>query len=168
MKQRHCTTCGRVTEQKADNLFVCESGHENWINLIPGTTCFVLKDGKFLYGIRSGEVNPGGLDVPGGFIDLGETLEQATIREAKEELGVDVRILDYTGSYLSDYAGRPILNLVFVAEMTGGEVKPDDDMNGGDPVWRDVNDLPAEDELSWPWMYAAQQDVIAWYNRQKQ
>jgi ADP-ribose pyrophosphatase YjhB (NUDIX family) len=164
MNQNFCAHCGQATEQRANNLFVCSNNHENWINAIPGGSCFILKDGKVLYGIRSGEPNPGGLDIPGGFIDLGETLEQATIREAKEELGVDIRLLDCLGSYLSDYDGREILNLPYVAEMVGGEPKPGDDMNGGDPVWLDIDHLPKESELSWPWIYAAQQDFVKWYH----
>src|SRR5688572_10494553 len=152
MKQSHCTKCGQETEKRAENLFVCPNGHENWLNTVPGVTCFILKDDKVLYGIRSGEPNSGGLDVAGGFLDLNETAEEAAVREAKEELGVDVKLLGYLGSFVSDYDGRAILNLIFVSEMTGGEVRTADDMNGGDPVWFDIDDLPAESELSWPWL----------------
>ena len=37
--------------------------------------------------------------VPGGAIELNETLEEATIREVKEELNLDVEVLEYLGSF---------------------------------------------------------------------
>lgn len=140
--QRFCIYCGQETKQRAENLRVCANGHENWINYIPGASCFILKDGKVLYGVRSIEPSIGGLNIAGGFIDLGETVEEAVIREAREEMGLEIRIVDYLGSYPSDYAGRPILNLTFIAEPIGGHLQPAEDMSGGDPVWRDIDDLP--------------------------
>lgn len=165
--QRYCVYCGQETEQRAENLRVCANGHENWINLIPGGGCFIIKDDKVLYGVRSIEPSAGGLDVPGGFVDLGETLEQNIVRETKEEMGVDVQLVDFLGTYLSDYAGRPILALVYIAEIIGGEVKPDDDMNGGDPVWRAIDNLPGASEVAWAWIVEAHPDLIKWYNEHR-
>ncbi|WP_457635894.1 NUDIX domain-containing protein [Persephonella sp.] len=42
---------------------------------------------------------PLGLAIPGGFVDVGETVEQAVIREMKEETGLDVEIIRLLGVY---------------------------------------------------------------------
>ena len=56
-----------------------------------------LKD-QLLVTIRAYPPARGQLDLPGGFVDPGETAEQAVAREIKEELGLDVQHLTYFGS----------------------------------------------------------------------
>lgn len=48
----------------------------------------VIKDGRILCGIRSGNTAPGCICGPGGHIESGETPEQAAIRETQEEFGI--------------------------------------------------------------------------------
>jgi len=71
---------------------------------------------------------PHGWAIPGGFIDVGETVEQGAIREAKEEIGLDVELKALLGCYSSpdrDPRGQTI-SLVYVAEARG-EPKAQDD-----------------------------------------
>lgn len=164
---QYCTKCGMKLERRTDNLYVCAEGHENWVNAICGTVIYIVRDSTVLYGVRSIEPHKGGLDVPGGFLDLNETIEQSVHREAAEEMGVTISTLDYLGSYVSDYAGRQIINIAYVARLSDDSPgpQPGDDMNGGDPAWREIDNLPTHDELAWPWQLTAQIDLVKWYSK---
>jgi len=71
---------------------------------------------------------PVGLALPGGFVDVGERVEQALVREMKEETGLDVRIVRLLGIF-SDPKRDPrfhTASAVFVARAKG-EPKAGDD-----------------------------------------
>ena len=71
---------------------------------------------------------PYGWALPGGFVDYGESLETAAIREAREEASLDVRLLSQLGAY-SDPGRDPrhhTISVVFIAEADGMPVAADD------------------------------------------
>lgn len=167
---RYCTACGQETIAQAPNHYICANGHHNYVDPSPAGVAYILDGDKVLFGVRSREPKPGKLNTPGGFLDLDETAEAATLREVKEELGLDVKIIDYLGTYATHYTecNQRVLNIVFIAHYQGGDIKPGDDMNGGEPVWRSINDLPSADELSFDyWQIDAQNDLKAWYDNHK-
>ncbi len=60
--------------------------------------------------------------LPGGYMEAGESIDQATIREVKEETGLDVRLKRVVGIYTNPNESK--LVVTFEAEITGGEIKP--------------------------------------------
>jgi len=71
---------------------------------------------------------PYGWALPGGFVDYGESLEEAAIREAKEETSLNVRLVGQLGAYSDpkrDPRGHHI-SVVFIAEAEGEPVARDD------------------------------------------
>ncbi|WP_240418443.1 NUDIX hydrolase [Paenibacillus periandrae] len=70
---------------------------------------------------------------PGGEVEQGETLEQAVIREVKEETGYDIGItgLSSVREIVFTDAGSHVLIFTFFADITGGDMliqDPDDDI----------------------------------------
>jgi ADP-ribose pyrophosphatase YjhB (NUDIX family) len=71
---------------------------------------------------------PGGWALPGGFVDYGESLESAAVREAKEETGLDVELTRQFHTY-SDPERDPrhhTITTVFIAKAAGKAVAGDD------------------------------------------
>jgi len=67
--------------------------------------------------------------LPGGFVDYGETVEQACIREVKEECSIDVEITGLHGVYSDpnrDPRGHTV-SVIFNAKYMSGELKGSDD-----------------------------------------
>jgi 8-oxo-dGTP diphosphatase len=85
------------------------------------------RPGRPIVVIRRGHPPPGHA-LPGGFVDIGETVEHAAMREAREETGLDVRLVALLGVY-SDPARDPrghSVAIVYVAAATGEPVAGDD------------------------------------------
>ncbi len=71
---------------------------------------------------------PAGWALPGGFVDYGESLEAAAVREAKEETSLDVELVRQFGAY-SDPARDPrhhTVTVVFIGRTRGKPLAGDD------------------------------------------
>jgi ADP-ribose pyrophosphatase YjhB (NUDIX family) len=71
---------------------------------------------------------PHGWAIPGGFIDYGESADDAAVREAKEETSLDVELTELFGVYSNPNRDPRFhtLTMVYLAKA-GGEPKADDD-----------------------------------------
>jgi ADP-ribose pyrophosphatase YjhB (NUDIX family) len=62
---------------------------------------------------------------PGGYVDRGEMLTDAAVREAREECGLDVHLEGLVNIY--SYAGRTPVIVVYAATVVGGTLAADDE-----------------------------------------
>ena len=86
---------------------------------------------------------PYGWAIPGGFVDVGESVPDAAVREAKEETCLDVELVCLLGCY-SDPSRDPrghTVTMIYVARASGDPVAADDaaDVAVFDPVNVDVD-----------------------------
>ncbi len=107
--------------------------------------------GELLLARRAIEPYKGMLDLPGGFIEHGESAEEGIYREIKEELGVNIVELEYFGSFPNEYPFDGLLvftlDLVFKATLDCPElIKPMDDISGIEfyrPSEIDLDEIPS-------------------------
>lgn len=99
-------------------------------NPVPTVDIAILDDADRLVLVQRGrEPFRGSWVLPGGFMEYGETVEEAAVREALEETGLTVRLVAVLGVY-SDPQRDPrhhTLTTVFVAQPVSGELRGGDD-----------------------------------------
>lgn len=79
-------------------------GHKLYVNEVAATVALIVNaQGELLFVRRRYDPAKGTLDLPGGFVDVGETAEHAIIREVREELNLEVSELQFFGSFPNRY-----------------------------------------------------------------
>jgi len=94
--------------------------------------------------------------IPGGFVDRGEEVIKAALRETEEECGIKTRIKHLLGVY--SYPGRPVVVVVYVAEHLSGELIVGDESMAMKLVSPEA--IPWE-ELAFPSTVDALKDYVA-------
>lgn len=90
--QLYCPRCGDAALINFDDkIFGCSRcGYTYYHNTAVGVSVIVRCGGRIAWITRATEPGAGLLDLPGGFVEGGESLESAVIREAHEEIGVEL------------------------------------------------------------------------------
>ena len=109
-------------------------------------------DGKILMVKRAIDPMMGRWSLPAGYVDRGEVVEEAAIREVREETGVEVRLDSLLGVYST--AGAPVILVVYAATVTAGVASPGDEAQ--DVAYFPADGLPEmpfphDDEIMRDW-----------------
>ena len=138
---RYCPFCGAdgLTQRSPKRLACDACGGEWFINPAAAAGAIIVDDeDRLLVGVRGQEPAKGTWDLPGGFADHGESIEETVRREVREETGLDLATLDYFASEPNAYPYKgvryPTCDLAFVCRPAPGhEARPGDDLS--DLLW---------------------------------
>ena len=128
MELNYCRRCGAELKKKTGNAYACANGHTLFPNPAPTVGVFLFDtDGKVIMSVRGIEPNKGRLDSIGGFVDDGETFEQALEREVREETGLvpddystPMYLTSAPSGYEYDGEVRSVLSCFFTATLREG------------------------------------------------
>ena len=108
-----------------------------------GVGVILVKDRQILLVKRGHEPNKGMWSIPGGLIKLGETAEEAAIREVREETGLEVSIGAVAGIFnviIKDSDSKIKYHYVIIdyfGEVVGGMLRPGTDVTDARWFWLD-------------------------------
>lgn len=122
---KYCQQCGHGLAEKTIEGKVrpyCQScGFVVFLDPKVAAVVLVSKDGKLVLVQRNIEPAFGRWSFPSGYVDRGEVVEDAAVREVKEETGLNVRLNDFIGLYSS--TGDVVILAVYSAEVVGGKLE---------------------------------------------
>jgi NAD+ diphosphatase len=122
---KYCPKCGAAALRPAgQKLLRCSAcGFELYLNPAAAVAGVIVDGrGRMVVLVRGKDPGKGLWDLPGGFVDPGETAEDALRREVREEIGLEVTALRYLGSWPNVYEYMGVryrtLDMGFVGEAT--------------------------------------------------
>jgi len=101
---------------------------------VVGIGVVIVNKGKLLLAKRGNEPGKGKWTIPGGLVDLGESILSSVVREAKEETCLDVadpQLLDVVDTVTFDAEGKIMYHYVIVdyfVKVKAGELKAESDV----------------------------------------
>lgn len=119
----YCSYCGGYLAYNEKNVLTCDSCLRHiYINPIPANGVILQnQSGKILLVKRNSDPFFGMWDIPGGFVDPFETLEESLTRELEEELGVALSNFSYFTSKNDTYEYQginlPTIAFIFTATL---------------------------------------------------
>lgn len=151
MEYNFCRRCGEGLTKKSPAALDCPKGHTTFTAASPAVGVFFIgEDNRVLMSVRAQEPFKGDYDTIGGFVDAGETFEQALEREIEEETGLDTSqygSLNYLCSLTNiyPYQGEPkdVLSVFFYANIAP-EAKPEAQDDVAELVYVDLETIDME------------------------
>ena len=130
---KFCSICAAaLREERGGNLHCTKCSFVNYHNPRPTVTALVLHKGRLLLTRRARAPYKLWWDLPGGFMETGESPEEAVKRELKEETGLDIKIKKlfgfYTGTYPSKTEPFYILSVVYLCSSPTDKLLALDDV----------------------------------------
>jgi ADP-ribose pyrophosphatase YjhB (NUDIX family) len=123
---RYCPHCATALTSALEGLRprpTCPScGFIQYLNPPLAATIILPRGETVLMSRRTIEPRRGYWTLPGGYVELGESAEEAAVREAQEEVGVEVRIDRLLG--LHSGAPSAVAVALFEGTIVGGEPRP--------------------------------------------
>lgn len=108
----------------------------------------IIKDGNgnILLQRRQGtKLWPGFLALPAGHLDIGENVYEAAVREAKEELDIDISVNNISDTFVVNRRNKtlePYFDVYFVLNGYNGNIKINEPDKCSMLKWVNINDLP--------------------------
>jgi len=117
--------------------------------------CVIQKEDTFLLVQQNSGKVAGLWNLPAGYVDKGESLEQAAAREVKEECGLDVQVGDLIGVWHTETTES--VKHAFRAEVIGGNVvaQPDEVQAVEWFSYAQIKELNAQQKLRAAWVFEA-------------
>jgi ADP-ribose pyrophosphatase YjhB (NUDIX family) len=130
---RYCPADGkRLSDLRPSGGATCPLCGRSWYrNSAPAVGNVIVEDGKALLTLRAREPEKGRLDLPGAFLGVGDHPVDGLAREAREELRVEIEVLEspiLLATHTYGLAGQYVLAIGFRARIVAGEPEPTDDV----------------------------------------
>lgn len=128
----YCPICGEQLSERAfgdRTRSTCLScGYIHFVNPVPGVGLVIEYHNQLVLIKRGSRVRTGRWTFPSGFIEADESVEEAAIREAREETGLEVELMEMLGIY-SFPEGPPASGIIifYRARPVGGALRAGDD-----------------------------------------
>ncbi|MDI6805788.1 MAG: NUDIX hydrolase [Candidatus Bathyarchaeia archaeon] len=116
---------------------------------VVGVGAVIIKDGKILLEKRKSEPGRGKWSIPGGLVELGESVSQTVVREVAEETGLEVcepELIDVVDNVVKDENGEVKYHFVIIdyfVKLKGGNLKASSDAE--DLRWVPLNEVEKYD-----------------------
>jgi len=132
IKRIYCPYCGgHITRKKEIDVFreYCKICHQFFYdNPLPVVSTILVKDRQIVLVKRKNKPYKGLWCLPSGFAEVGESIEEAALRELEEEAGVKAKIIKFIDAdSCTNYFYGDLIFLTFEVEQIGGTLKAGDD-----------------------------------------
>jgi 8-oxo-dGTP diphosphatase len=143
--QGYCLLCGTPLEARRhedrDRPTCPSCGFIHYLDPKVAVAVVLGKHDSVLLGRRCIDPGSGLWSFPAGYVNRGEVLEEAAVREVDEELGLSVQLTGLVGVY--SQRDNPVVLVVYAGEIQAGQPRPDGH-EVSEVRWFPLDGLPAD------------------------